>query len=323
MFVIKVMGLKRTIQKCALWAVLMLASQAVSAQNEVQFSDYTRLKSYYNPAVSGTEGKLNVVAAYSMQFVGFEDAPKTMYVGADLPIFFLGPRHGAGASLMSDDVGIFKQMTLSLQYAYNVKIGKKGRLAIGVNGGLIQETIDPSGLKLTDTNDPVFQGSESKGSRVDLSAGVYFYHPKYWASLSARHLTAPLIEVGQTMLYQIDRMYYLMGGGNIRLKNSLFSLHPSFLVMTDLHNWREDVQLKVNYEYEGRSFYAGVGYSPTISTSFFLGGVFHGVGLGYSYQLYTTGVGMLNGSHEITLGYQTDLDLFKKGRNRHKSVRFL
>ena len=298
MFVIKVMGLKRTIQKCALWAVLMLASQAVSAQNEVQFSDYTRLKSYYNPAVSGTEGKLNVVAAYSMQF-------------------------GAGASLRSDDVGIFKQMTLSLQYAYNVKIGKKGRLAIGVNGGLIQETIDPSGLKLTDTNDPVFQGSESKGSRVDLSAGVYFYHPKYWASLSARHLTAPLIEVGQTMLYQIDRMYYLMGGGNIRLKNSLFSLHPSFMVMTDLQNWREDVQLKVNYEYEGRSFYAGVGYSPTISTSFFLGGVFHGVGLGYSYQLYTTGVGMLNGSHEITLGYQTDLDLFKKGRNRHKSVRFL
>ena len=93
--------------------------------------------------------------------------------------------------------------------------------------------------------------------------------------------------------------------------------------MTDLQNWREDVQLKVNYEYEGRSFYAGVGYSPTISTSFFLGGVFHGVGLGYSYQLYTTGVGMLNGSHEITLGYQTDLDLFKKGRNRHKSVRFL
>ena len=94
-------------------------------------------------------------------------------------------------------------------------------------------------------------------------------------------------------------------------------------VMTDLQNWREDVQLKVNYEYEGRSFYAGVGYSPTISTSFFLGGVFHGVGLGYSYQLYTTGVGMLNGSHEITLGYQTDLDLFKKGRNRHKSVRWI
>ena len=134
------MGLKRTIQKCALWAVLMLASQAVSAQNEVQFSDYTRLKSYYNPAVSGTEGKLNVVAAYSMQFVGFEDAPKTMYVGADLPIFFLGPRHGAGASLMSDDVGIFKQMTLSLQYAYNVKIGKEDYYFENVNGVRSLET---------------------------------------------------------------------------------------------------------------------------------------------------------------------------------------
>ena len=126
------MGLKRTIQKCALWAVLMLASQAVSAQNEVQFSDYTRLKSYYNPAVSGTEGKLNVVAAYSMQFVGFEDAPKTMYVGADLPIFFLGPRHGAGASLSDIKVDFPATDYVGNQhYVFNIR-GNKYRLIVVV-----------------------------------------------------------------------------------------------------------------------------------------------------------------------------------------------
>ena len=322
------MGLKRTIQKCALMGVLSLASQGAWAQMDVQFSDYVRLKSYYNPAVSGTDGKLNVVGAYAMQFVGYDNAPKTMYVSADIPIFFLGPRHGAGVSLMSDDVGIFRQQTISLQYAFNMKIGKKGRLAIGVNGGMIQETIDGSGLLLPQTGsgggtDPAFPTSEVKGSHIDLSAGVYYYHPKYWGGFSVRHLAAPLLEVGETTLYQIDRTYYLMGGGNIRLKNSLFSLQPSFMVMTDMKNWREDVQLKVSYEFESRSFYAGVGYSPGISTTFFLGGNFHGIGLGYSYQMYTSGVGMLNGSHEITLGYQTELDLFKKGRNRHKSVRFL
>ncbi len=328
MFVIKVMGLKRTIQKSALMVLLLLASQGAWAQMDVQFSDYVRLKSYYNPAVSGTDGLLNVVGAYAMQFVGYDDAPKTMYVSADIPIFFLSPRHGAGVSLMSDDVGIFRQQTISLQYAFNMKLGKKSRLAIGVNGGLIQETIDASGITLPETGkdvaaDPAFPSSEVKGSHVDLSAGIYFYHPKYWGGISVRHLAAPLIEVGETTLYQIDRTYYLMGGGNIRLKNSLFSLHPSFMVMSDMKNWREDIQLKVSYEFEERSFYAGVGYSPDISTTFFLGGKFHGIGLGYSYQMFTTGVGMLNGSHEITLGYQTELDLFKKGRNRHKSVRFL
>ena len=72
-----------------------------------------------------------------------------------------------------------------------------------------------------------------------------------------------------------------------------------------------------------KKFYGGVGYSLNTSTTILLGGVFHGISLGYSYQLYTKNVGLANGSHEVVLGYQTDLDLFKKGRNKHQSVRWL
>ena len=43
----------------------MVVAQRAAAQNEAQFSDYTRLKSFYNPAVSGTDGMLNVAAAYA------------------------------------------------------------------------------------------------------------------------------------------------------------------------------------------------------------------------------------------------------------------
>ena len=49
----------------------------------------------------------------------------------------------------------------------------------------------------------------------------------------------------------------------------------------------------------------------------------HGINLGYSYEMYTRGIGALHGTHELVLGYQTDLDLFKKGKNLHKSVRIL
>lgn len=100
-------------------------------------------------------------------------------------------------------------------------------------------------------------------------------------------------------------------------------MQPSLFVQSDLQSWREDVQCKLTYEYEKRKFYCGVGYSPNTSVTALIGGYFHGIKLGYSYQMYTGGVGLENGSHEIVLSYQTDLDLFKKGRNRHKSVRFL
>lgn len=114
-----------------------------------------------------------------------------------------------------------------------------------------------------------------------------------------------------------------MSGCNIKLKNSLLSLQPSFLVQSDMDTWREDVQCKVTYENEEKKFYGGVGYSPNTSVTFMFGGMFHGVNLGYNYQMYTSGVGLIHGSHELVVGYQTDLDLFKKGRNKHQSVRWL
>ena len=53
------------------------------------------------------------------------------------------------------------------------------------------------------------------------------------------------------------------------------------------------------------------------------GGMFHGIHIGYSYEVYTSAISMGNGSHELILGYQMDINLFKKGRNKHKSVRIL
>ena len=66
-----------------------------------------------------------------------------------------------------------------------------------------------------------------------------------------------------------------------------------------------------------------MGYSPTNSVTVFVGGMFHVIMLGYSYEAYTSGISLGNGSHELLMRYQTDVNLFKKGRNRHQSVRIL
>lgn len=304
-------------------ALLTACVSVARAQWDVQFSDYTALKSFYNPAVSGTDGKLNVAAVYSMQMVGYDDSPSTLYVGADAPVYFLSPRHGAGVSFFNDHFGMFTTTRIGLQYAYNIKVGRKGRLAIGFQGTLMSAKMDPSSVKLETNNDPAFPSSSVDGNKVDMGAGLYYYHPKLWAGASAQHLAAPTIVLGDRNELEVSRMYYLMGGCNIKLKSSLLTLQPSFLVQSDFTMWREDVQCKVVYEREARKFFGGLGYSPGKSVTFLLGGMFHGVNLAYNYQMYTSGVGVINGSHELVVGYLTDLDLFKKGRNKHKSVRWL
>lgn len=303
--------------------LLVACSLAVRAQWDVQFSDYTALKSFYNPAVSGTDGRLNVVATYSMQTVGYDDAPNTIYVGADLPVYFLNPHHGAGLSFFSDNAGIFTTTRIGLQYAYNLKVSQKGRLAVGVLGVMMSEKISSESLNIEENNDPAFPTSGAKGNKIDMGVGLYFYHPKLWLGASAQHLLAPTILMDRRYELEVPRMYYLMGGCNIKLKNTLLSLQPSFLVQSNMDRWREDVQCKVAYEKDEKRFYGGVGYSPNTSVTFLVGGMFHGINVGYNYQMYTSGVGLINGSHELVVGYQTDLDLFKKGRNKHKSVRWL
>ena len=54
-----------------------------------------------------------------------------------------------------------------------------------------------------------------------------------------------------------------------------------------------------------------------------IGGDIRGIRVGYSYEIYTSAISIGNGSHELFVGYQTELNLYKKGRNLHKSVRYL
>ena len=277
--------------------LLVACSLAVRAQWDVQFSDYTALKSFYNPAVSGTDGRLNVAATYSMQTVGYDDAPNTIYVGADLPVYFLNSHHGAGLSFFSDNAGIFTTTRIGLQYAYNLKVSQKGRLAVGVLGVMMSEKISSKSLNIEENNDPAFPTSGAKGNKIDMGVGLYFYHPKLWLGASAQHLLAPTILMDRRYELEVPRMYYLMGGCNIKLKNTLLSLQPSFLVQSNMDRWREDVQCKVAYEKDEKRFYGGVGYSPNTSVTFLVGGMFHGINVGYNYQMYTSGVGLINGSH--------------------------
>ena len=87
--------------------------------------------------------------------------------------------------------------------------------------------------------------------------------------------------------------------------------------------YRADVTGRLVYTNDDKMMYGGVSYSPTNSVSVLVGGNFHGVTLGYSYEFYTSAINPGNGSHELFIGYQHDINLVKRGKNLHKSVRIL
>ena len=303
-------------------SLTVLFAAGARAQYDASFSHYWDLESYFNPAAVGKQPKLNVVGAYAISMAGFENNPRTMYVGADMPFYFIGAYHGAGVSLLNDQIGLFTHQRIALQYAYKHKL-LGGTISVGAQFGFVNEQFDGSKVDLGEAGDPAFATSDVNGNSMDLAAGLYYTHGRWYAGISAQHLTSPLVELGETNELQIDPTFYLTGGYNIKLRSPFVTIPTSVLVRTDGKAYRADVTARVVYTNDKKMMYAGVSYSPTNSVTAVIGGMFHGINLSYSYEMYTSALSIGNGSHELTVGYQTNLNLFKKGKNKHKSVRIL
>lgn len=301
---------------------LLLISIEMRGQYDASFAHYWAMETSFNPAAVGKESKINVTGAYNISMAGFENNPQTMYAAADMPFYFLKSYHGAGVQFMNDQLGLFKHQKLAVQYAPKFKLFG-GVASIGLQLGMLSESFDGSDLDLEDSSDPAFTTSEVNGNSVDIGVGIYYTHGQWYAGLSAQHVTAPLISLGETNELQIDRIYYLTGGYNIKLRNPFLSIKPSVLVRTDMTAWRADITGRLVYAHDEKLLYGGATYSPSTSFTLMVGGSFHGFVLGYSYEVYTTAISMANGSHELFFGYQHDINLVKKGKNKHKSVRIL
>lgn len=302
--------------------VFLFCGLSAKAQYDPSFSHYYDMETSFNPAAAGKEPYINVTAAYALDMAGFEHNPRTAYVSGDMPFRALKAFHGAGLNFMNDQIGLFTHTKLELQYACQLNLFG-GQMRLGVLAGLISENFNGSKVDLGEANDPAFSTSSLTGNTIDLGAGIYYTRGPWYVGLSAKHLNAPLVTLGETNELQIDRSYYFTGGGNIRFHNPFLSVKPSFLVRTDGSGWRGDVTGRLVYSNGSRMLYIGATYSPTISATLLLGGSFHGVVLGYSYEVYTSSISPGNGSHELFVGYKHELNFVKKGRNQHKSVRIL
>ena len=308
-------------RKTTLLGVLLTVLMKASAQQDVSFAHYWALESSFNPAAIGKTSLINVTGAYAMSMAGFENNPKTMYVAGDMPFYFMNGYHGVGLQLMSDDIGLFKHQHLTAQYAYKLSL-LGGTLSIGLQASMLSEKFKGSELDLRE-DDPALEKTDVTGTALDLAAGLYFQHRNWYAGLSVQHAMEPSVDLGEKAIIDVARTYYFTGGYNIRLHNPFFTIHPSVLARTDGVGYRVDVTARVKYSYEKRLLYAGVAYSPTNSVTALIGGNFHGISIGYSYEAYTSALSFKHGSHELFVGYQTELDLTKKGRNKHQSVRIL
>lgn len=309
--------------------MMVAVGMTVTAQNDVAFTNYWNFQSFYNPAAAGRSGQLDIRGAYRMEMLGFENAGNTMLIQGDLPMFFVpkAERHGIGAGFLNDKIGLFSNKRMWLQYAYHHPFGKKNILSIGVKLALVANSFNGADVELGEgSSDEFVPTSDVNGTGFDMDFGLRYERKDLWyAGISVMHLLSPSVSMGEDKQFQMKTSpsVYAMGGYRLRFRQPEFSLRTDAMLQTDLQGWRADVSGRFCYDGEKGKMYAGLNYSPTISVALLLGLTFHGVDIGYSYEMYTGGIAVQNGTHEISIGYRMELNLTKKGKNKHQSVRWL
>jgi type IX secretion system PorP/SprF family membrane protein len=316
-------------KRLLLTLAMMLPMMGVVAQDDVAFTNYWQFQSFYNPAAAGRSSMLDINGAYRMEMLGFEDAGQTMLIQGDLPMFFVpkAERHGMGAGFMNDKIGFFSTKRMWVQYAYHHPFGKKNILSIGVKLALLANSFNGTDVELGEgSSDELVPTSDVNGTAFDMDLGLRYERKNVWyAGVSVMHLMSPTVSLGEEKEFQVKSAptIYVSGGHRLKFRQPEFSLRTAAMFRTDMQTWRADVSGRLCYDGEKGKMYAGLNYSPMVSVALLLGFTFHDVNIGYSYEMYTGGIAVQNGTHEIHIGYQMELNLTKKGKNKHQSVRWL
>ncbi|MBO5828955.1 MAG: type IX secretion system membrane protein PorP/SprF [Paludibacteraceae bacterium] len=305
------------------------------AQLSPQFSQYMEVPSAINPASIARDEMMSVFGVYRLQWAGYSGAPKDMMFSFTMPLKIGDTKHGLGLYFFSDEIGLFKNQSVLLQYSYKLRV-LKGVLSLGLNVGFINQTFDKdevdfvgaggeemSGDEYHESDDPIlkeFTASESNDVAFDVSFGCEYSQDEFYVGLSVLHLNAARFNYGSDVyeLY-MPRIFSLTGAYELQTHKSDLIFIPSAQLRTNFSSWQ--CELTGLFEYSKR-VRGGISYRFGDAFVFLFGvDIINGLRLCYSYDLPTSKMIRSGGSHEVSLRYSFKPQFAKK--NKYKSDRIL
>lgn len=297
----------------------------IRAQYDSQLSQYFMAMGYYNPAYAGVREDLNLLALSRLQWIGIEGAPKSFFIHADMPFKLGKTNHGVGLLIFTEGIGLFQNTHVNLQYAYKQKL-LGGTLSAGLQFGLVNQSFNGEKVfyptsQFHQQQDQAIPNVQVSGMGMDIGAGLYYTHKKFYVGLGVTHLNKAEVRLDEYSSMYLSSTYNLTGGYNIQLRNPLYELQPSVFLKTDMQSFQADITARLIYN---KMFNGGFSWRVNESVILLLGAKFGSFHVGYAYDFPTTPILKgTSGSHELMVSYKLKLKKSKSGKNKHKSVRIL
>lgn len=298
--------------------ILLTAAAAGFSQQDVMFTHYMFNTQAVNPAYAGSRNALTVTALHRSMWVGFEGAPETQTLTLHTPIFT--ERLGLGFSVLNDKIGPVGSTKLSTDIAANVKVNRTGKLAFGLKYSYFLRTANFTQVELNESSDLTFLNNASNLNGYNMSAGFYYYTPKFYVGMSSTRILENTFDTQRIkdLLGTTQRHYYTIVGGVIKLSPAVVFRPTGLIKYTRQAPIEGDIT--ATFIFNEKIWLGGM-----FRTGDALGGLVgiyltKQLSLGYSFDwsYANTTFEYNNGSHEIMLRY----DFIYHDKKQIKSPRY-
>jgi type IX secretion system PorP/SprF family membrane protein len=208
--------------------VLLWIPTLVSSQSDVKLSSFFLTPLTYNPAYAGSYEGMSFTSLYSTQWVGFEGAPKTLFVNGHGTFF--GPNTGLGFEIMHDEIGVTTDTKFLGNYAYHLQLNDTWKLAMGIKAGAAWYSVDYNKLSIQNPNEfNNFDGIRTD-ININIGSGFFIHNEKFYLGFGVPNiLKTKYIDSYNATLSNSRPNYYLSSGYKFDLQNDLY-LQPSVLM---------------------------------------------------------------------------------------------
>lgn len=323
--------------------ILLSCITTLAMGQDPQFTQFYAAPLYHNPAFTGSGYAPRLIFNYRNQWPSLGANFVTTVVSVDH--FIDKANSGVGIMMVDDAQGPrISNREIGLLYSYQMALGGKNSLRMGLQGSYSKRGFDPSGLIFGDqltnsgvsgsSNDPILSELLNYVDFLDVGTGFLFYNPKLFLGVSAYHLTEPSNSFAESSSIStvsgcengdcLPRKIMVNGGFNINLSHLLtaagnadreFTVTPTFLYKKQGQFSQFDVSMYATYtpltlglSYRGIPLRKVFNKFPNQdAVAALVGFRMDNFSIGYSYDLTISGLGAgSGGSHEISFSYQLD-----------------
>jgi len=209
---------------------IVLSAGAVSQPLYTVPSQYMVNGLAINPAFAGSREVFAASVMHRRQWAGLPDGPIAQTFSAHTPL--KNEKVALGLYLLNEVRAIEKSFQVYGNYAFRFRLGK-GKLSLGLKGGVEINSYNLDELILDDPTDQIFYGAADKLTQPNFGTGFYYYSPKFFIGGSIPLL---MIYEQDTLTYKEEATYglnmynYLLTAGFLVGNSPNFKWKPSFLV---------------------------------------------------------------------------------------------